>query len=89
MSYQTFIEVTAAIESAEMRRCQNREHGCEHQRASLTDDVEGFFVLSRRIIADHYTLKDERAEIRRCQNREQVVNIQGHLRRMMWKGSLH
>ena len=62
---QWFIEVTAAIESAEMRRCQNAEHGSEHPRASSTDDVEGFFSLSRRIIGDHYTLKDFVAQWRK------------------------
>ena len=65
LSYQTFIEVTAAIESAEMRRCQHHQHGVEHPRASSTDDVEGFFSLSRRIIGDHFTLKEFIAQWRK------------------------
>ncbi len=58
LSYQTLIEVTAAIESAEQRRHLNPYYGSEHPRASSTDDVEAFFALTRRMINPHFTLKE-------------------------------
>ena len=62
LTYQTFIEVTAAIESAEHRRRLNPQYGAEHPRASTTDDVEAFFSTARRLIGEHFTLKDFRAK---------------------------
>lgn len=55
LTYQTFIEITGGIESAEFRR---REPGKEHPRASSTDDVEGFFSLCRRMIGAKFTLRE-------------------------------
>ena len=55
LTYQTLIEITGAIESAELRRVQP---GTEHPRASSTDDVEGFFSLCRRLISQRFTLRE-------------------------------
>ena len=62
MAYQALIEVTAAIESAEMHRCQIPEFEPEHPHASSTDDVEAFFSLSRQMISQHFTLKEFAAQ---------------------------
>ena len=56
--YQTLIELTGSIESAEHRRRENYIYRPEHPIASSTDDVDGFFSLSRRLIAQHFTLRE-------------------------------
>ena len=59
MTRETFIEVTANIESQERRRMHNIDYGySEHPRAATTDDVEYFFSLTRRHLGDTFTVKD-------------------------------
>jgi len=57
-SRQTFIEVTANIESQEVRRLQAGPP--EHPRASTSDDVENFFSICHASACEdnHFLLKD-------------------------------
>ncbi|XP_063448946.1 uncharacterized protein LOC134728306 isoform X2 [Mytilus trossulus] len=56
---ETFIDITANIESQEHRRRQNNLMNYpEHPRASTTDDVECFFSMTRRQLGDTFTLKE-------------------------------
>lgn len=55
-SRQTFIEVTANIESQEYRRLSCNVP--EHPRAGTTDDVECFFAMCHSKLGDHFLLKD-------------------------------
>jgi hypothetical protein len=66
MSRETFVELTANIESQEFRRRQNREIGfVEHPRAATTDDVEQFFSLCVRQMGSSFTLKEFKYRWRR------------------------
>ncbi len=57
-TYQTLIELTANIESQELRRQQNSDIGYpEHPRAATTDDNECFFSIVRRHLGGTFTLK--------------------------------
>ena len=64
-TYQTLIEVTAAIESAHQRHLLNPILGPEHPRASATDDLEALFAVSRRMLGMHFTLRDFKFGFRR------------------------
>lgn len=53
------VDVTANIESQELRRQNNAHTGfSEHPRAATTDDVECFFSLVRRHLGGTFTLRD-------------------------------
>lgn len=58
-TYQTLIDITANIESQEMKRAKHVNAGfSEHPRAATTDDVECFFSLVRRHLGGTFTLKE-------------------------------
>ncbi|XP_068719362.1 uncharacterized protein [Montipora capricornis] len=56
---EVVIEITANIESQEMRRCQNSEIGYpEHPRAGSTEDLECFFGVAHSRLGNIFTLKE-------------------------------
>ncbi len=56
---EVVIEVTANIESQELRRCQSSEIGYpEHPRAGSTEDLECFFGVAHSRLGNVFTLKE-------------------------------
>jgi len=56
---EVVIEITANIESQELRRCQNSEIGYpEHPRAGSTEDLECFFGVAHSRLGNIFTLKE-------------------------------
>ena len=56
---EVIIEITANIESQELRRCQSNEIGYpEHPRAGSTEDLECFFGVAHSRLGNVFTLKE-------------------------------
>lgn len=59
LTREVIIEITANIESQELRRCQSNKIGYpEHPRAGSTEDFECFFGVTHSRLGNVFTLKE-------------------------------